>query len=124
MSIAIWVIVIVLVVVLIVIDIVLVSDRVEDNTFSELLRLGGKVSTFFPWTIGVLIGRWYHPVDDLKGVFGPFSIPVVMVFSYVIVVVGDIMQKRGRPIPAWIIVLVGMVAGGLCVPVSFEHISG
>ena len=120
MSIAIWVIVIVLVVVLIVIDIVLVSDRVEDNTFSELLRLGGKVSTFFPWTIGVLMGHWYHPVDHLRPIIrAPWNYITLGIIALIIFVLGAVFLYALKIYtPQWFTVLFGLVIGSLLWPVE------
>lgn len=120
MGILIGVLLIVGVIGLIVIDIWLLADTLPGNTFSEMLREGAKVTTFFPWALAILIGRWFHPVDSLKPVLGNFSIPTLMITSYIIVVLGDILKKKRHPIPSWIIVLIGIVIGALCVPVTFS----
>lgn len=100
MGILIGVLLIVGVIALIGIDIWLVSDKVTGNTFSEMLREGAKLTTFFPLSVAILIGRWFHPVDNLKPLLGLYSIPVLMIISYTIVVLGDILKKKGHPIPS------------------------
>lgn len=120
MGILIGVLLIVAVIALIGIDIWLVADQIEGNTFSEMLREGARVTTFFPWALAVLIGRWFHPVDSLKPVLGNFSIPTLMITSYIVVVLGDILKKKKHPVPLWIVVIIGIVIGALCVPITFS----
>lgn len=101
------------------VDIWLMVDGIKGNTWSEMIRAAGKVTTFVPWMLAVLVGRWYHPVPDFGPLAGKFSIPIFIVLSYIVVVVGDILRKKRMPIPSWVIVLLGVISGALFLPAVF-----
>jgi hypothetical protein len=117
---AIAIVVIVLIVILIGVDVYLVADKVPGNTWSEMLRSAATHTTFVPWTLAVLAGRWFHPVDSMETLGGQSAgVAVLMVTSYVVVVAGDILRKRWKPVPGWIIVLIGVPTGVFFCPITF-----
>ena len=105
-------------------DIVLTTDKIEGNTFSELLREYGKKSPIFPWTLSFLAGRWFHPGDKLKPILNnlpdAYTVVLVAVLTAVVVVIG-VLYKRycGAEswIPPWIIVAAGLILGSVVAPV-------
>lgn len=100
------------------IDIPAAIDRTTGNTFSELLREGGTQTTVFPWIFAVFAGRWFHPVDNLEltGIAGALAL---MVLTFVVIAGGDILRRNGRPVPSWLVVVVGLLAGALLWPADF-----
>jgi hypothetical protein len=112
--------VIVLVVLLIGVDVYLVADKVPGNTWSEMLRNAATHTTFVPWTLAVLAGRWFHPIDAMEPVGSQtVGAALLMVTSYVVVVAGDILRKKSMPVPGWSIVLLGVPAGIFFCPITF-----
>src|SRR5262245_44696520 len=104
---------------LIIIDIWLVLDRLPGNTWSELLRELSRDTLFIPWSLGVLIGHWFHPVDDLQPVAGGASIWLLIGLTVILVVVGLILRFAAKfTPPAWPWALAGMVAGAALWPVQ------
>lgn len=106
-----------LIIALIVLDVPAAIDAIEGNTFSELLRVGGRQMAVFPWTISIFAGRWFHPFDGLDpfGAHGPVALLAV---TFVVVVGTNLSRQYYRPIPPWLIVLVGLIAGALLWPVG------
>ncbi len=119
LSITIVIVVLVLVAVLIGVDIWLMVDHITGNTWSEMIREAGKVTTFVPWVLAILVGRWFHPVPDFGPLAGGISVGILMILSYIIVVTGDILRKKRKPIPSWLTVLIGLISGALFVPAIF-----
>jgi hypothetical protein len=111
-EVAVLVIALAFVVAVIAVDVPAAIDRTRGNTFSELLRAGGRQTTIFPWTFGVFAGRWFHPVDDLKllGIAGPL---ILMVLTFAVVVAGDLLRRAGREMPSWVAAGLGVIAGVL-----------
>lgn len=107
----------VLIVALIVLDIPAALDAIEGNTFSELLRSGGRQMAVFPWTIGIFAGRWFHPLDglDVLGLHGPVAL---MTVSFAVVVGSHLSKLYDRHIPSWMIVIMGLLAGAVLWPVG------
>ena len=58
------------VVVMVVFDIILAGDRIVGNTFSQLARASVRHAYWLPFGLSALMGRWFHPVDDLQTVVG------------------------------------------------------
>lgn len=101
------------------IDIPAAIDSTKGNTFSELLRKGGTQTTIFPWAFSVYAGRWFHPVDGLE-LLGVWGAVILMIATWLLVVVGDILRRHGHPLPSWLVVSAGLLAGALLWPADFE----
>jgi hypothetical protein len=104
--------------ILIAIDVWLATDRLPGNTWSELLRELSRDTLFVPWSLGVLMGHWFHPVDDLQPLAGGASIWMLIGGTVVLVAVGLILRfaLKYTP-PAWPWALGGLVAGAALWPV-------
>jgi hypothetical protein len=104
--------------VLIIVDIWLAVDRTVGNTWSELLREASRHTLFVPWSLGVLMGHWFHPGDDFAPLVGGASIWILMGLSAVLVALGLVLRfvYKYEP-PAWPWVFGGMVVGALLWPV-------
>lgn len=113
---------VVFVVAVIAVDVPAAIDRTEGNTFSELLREGGRQITIFPWLFAVFAGRWFHPVDNLE-LFGIGGAVALMVLTFVVVSGGDVLRRNGHPVPSWLVVVVGLLAGGLLWPADFVGVN-
>jgi len=99
-------------------DVWLAADDVPDNTWSELLRLAAYETPVLPWVCGVLMGHWFHPKDGFQAVLGqPRSIALLIWFTWALFVIGLAVSSLGLPIPPWIPVVPGLVAGALLWPV-------
>ncbi|WP_026818069.1 hypothetical protein [Arthrobacter castelli] len=107
----------VLVVALIVLDVPAAIDAVEGNTFSELLRQGGRQMAVIPWTLGIFAGRWFHPFDGLD-VLGADGKVVLLAVTFVVVVGTHLCRQYIRPVPSWLIVVGGLISGALLWPVG------
>lgn len=105
----------VLIIALIVLDIPAAIDRIEGNTFSELLRRGGREMAVFPWTISIFAGRWFHPFDGLD-VFGRDGQVALLVVTFLVVVGTYLCRRYFRPVPSWIIVILGLISGAVLWP--------
>jgi hypothetical protein len=104
------------------VDIPAAIDNTTGNTFSELLREGGVQTTIFPWAFAVFAGRWFHPVDNLElaGVAGAVAL---MGLTFVVVSGGDVLRRNGHPVPSWLVVVVGVLAGVLLWPADFVGVN-
>jgi hypothetical protein len=108
----------IIVAVLIIIDIWLATDRLPGNTWSELLRESSRHTLFIPWSLGVLMGHWFHPVDDFRAIAGGASIWILIALTAVLIVVGLVLGFAAKYTPpAWPWALGGLVAGALLWPV-------
>ena len=92
------------------------GDSIQGNTFSELLRESTVNSTFYPWALAVYMGRWFHPVDGLSSPLGVFGPILLMASTWGIVVLGDVLKRKGKRIWPWLIVAVGFGVGVLTWP--------
>lgn len=92
------------------------ADKVPGNTFSELLRESTVDSTFYPWALAVYMGRWFHPVDGLQSPLGVWGPVVLMATTWGIVVLGDILRRRGKHPWPWLVVALGFGVGILTWP--------
>lgn len=109
---------VIFIVAVIAIDVPAAIDKTEGNTFSELLREGGAQITVFPWVFASFAGRWFHPVDNLE-LFGVGGVIAFMVLTFIVVAGGDVLRRQGHPVPSWIVVVVGLLAGALLWPADF-----
>jgi hypothetical protein len=107
----------VLIIALIVLDIPAAIDTVEGNTFSELLRRGGRQMAIFPWTISIFAGRWFHPFDGLD-LFGRDGQVALLVVTFLVVVGTHMCRQYFRPVPSWLVVIVGLISGAVLWPVG------
>lgn len=109
---------VVFVVAVIAVDVPAAIDNTAGNTFSELLREGGTQTTIFPWLFAVFAGRWFHPVDNLElaGLGGAIAL---MILTFIVVSGGDVLRRNGRPVPSWLVVVAGLLAGVLLWPADF-----
>jgi hypothetical protein len=78
------------------------------NTWSEIARRFAKASTFLPWACGVLCGHFFHP-DAGAG----HHVGVLVWLTVVVVVAGMVSKRAGRPVPPWVPLLPGCLAGCL-----------
>jgi hypothetical protein len=92
------------------------ADKVPGNTFSELLRESTLDSTFYPWALAVYMGRWFHPVDGLESPLGVWGPVVLMAMTWGMVVLGDVLRRRGKRLWPWLVVSVGFAVGNLTWP--------
>ena len=92
------------------------GDDLPGNTFSELLRESTVNTTFYPWALAVYLGRWFHPIDQLVSPLGVWGPVLLMATTWGIVVLGDILARRGKRIWPWLVVLVGYGIGVLTWP--------
>lgn len=100
------------------IDIWLAVDPVDDNTWSELMRLGALATPVIPWACGVLMGHWFHPNDNAQAVLGqPGSIALLLWLTWVVFLVGLAFISSGISLDPSLLVVPGMVAGWLLWPV-------
>jgi len=108
----------IIVVVLIIVDVWLAVDKLPGNTWSELLREASRHTLFVPWSLGVLLGHWFHPIDGLAALAGGASIWILVGLSAVLVGVGLLLRfvVKWEP-PAWPWALGGMVVGAILWPV-------
>ena len=104
--------------ILIGVDVWLAVDKLPGNTWSELLREFSQHTLFVPWSLGVLMGHWFHPIDDLEAVAGGASIWILIGATVVLVALGLVLRFVAKYTPpAWPWVLGGLVAGTLFWPV-------
>ncbi len=92
------------------------ADQVPGNTFSELLRESTLDSTFYPWALAVYMGRWFHPVDGLESPLGVWGPVVLMATTWGMVVLGDVLRRRGKRLWPWLVVTIGFAVGTLTWP--------
>jgi hypothetical protein len=103
---------------LIVIDIWLATDRLPGNTWSEMLRELSRHTLFVPWSLGVLMGHWFHPIDELRPLAGGASIWILVGLSVALVALGLVLRFVFKYVPpAWPWTLGGMVVGAVLWPV-------
>jgi hypothetical protein len=100
------------------VDIYLAADSVKGNTWSEIIRTWAKYTPVIPWFLGVLMGHFFHPIDNFRAVLGqPSSIALLVWLTAVVGIVGLGMMKAGHPIPGWSILVPAFAAGWLLWPV-------
>ena len=92
------------------------GDSVAGNTFSELLRESTIDNAFYPWALSVYMGRWFHPVDGLETPLGVFGPVLLMAMTWGIVVLSDVLKKKGKKIWPWLVVTLGFGTGILTWP--------
>lgn len=92
------------------------ADDIEGNTFSELLRKSTIDTTFYPWALSVYMGRWFHPIDDLQAPLGLAGPPVLMASTWLIIVIGDVLRRKGKRVWPWLVVALGYSVGILTWP--------
>jgi hypothetical protein len=69
---------------------------------------------FVPWSLGVLMGHWFHPINDFQPLFGGASIWILVGLSAVLVGVGLVLRFMFKYVPpAWPWALAGMVVGAI-----------
>jgi hypothetical protein len=69
-----------------------------------------------PWALGILLGHWFHPWDDLDPIFGGASTWILIGIS--IVVLGwRILRRNTNVWDSWIWAALGVLAGTLLWPV-------
>ena len=98
----------------IVIDIVLATDPVEGNTFSELIRIAADNTPAVPWMVGLVLGHWFHPGETMSPVIpAPWN-------GYAILGITGVALIAGGPIglDPWLVCAVGFVVGWLVWPVA------
>lgn len=106
-----------LIIALIVLDIPAAMDAVEGNTFSELLRRGGRQMAVFPWTISIFAGRWFHPFDGLDP-FGRHGQVALLVVTFLVVVGTHLCRQYVWAVPSWMIAILGLICGAVLWPVG------
>lgn len=92
------------------------ADDIEGNTFSELLRASTINTTFYPWGLAVYMGRWFHPVEGLHSPLGIWGVIVLMITTWGMVVLGDVLRRKGKRLWPWLVVTLGYAVGVLAWP--------
>lgn len=92
-------------------DVYLATNHVKGDTWSEVARRFAKASTFLPWACGVLCGHFFHPEAGAGQHVG-----LLIWMTQAVVVAGMVCKRAGRPVPPWLPLVPGFVAGWLAWP--------
>lgn len=103
--------------VLVVADIVLANDRTKDNAPSQIVRWVSRFTAAVPFGLGVLMGHWFHPDDNLEPILGARSPLYLLAIGVVIAVGGVIMGWQRKSIAPWPWAIAGAILGALLWPV-------
>lgn len=96
--------------VLIAFDIYLASDKTPGNTYSEVIRNWAVINPLLPYAFGVLGGHFFLLRDS--ALFGqPNSVVLLGWTGIVFLMVGIAFRGFGLVMPAWIPLVLGVVAG-------------
>lgn len=102
---------------LVAVDIVLANDDEKQNTPSEIIRWVSRYTLIVPFGLGVLMGHWFHPDDDLQPVLGSRSTIYLLVIGVLIAVGGVVVGVRRRGLAAWPWAVLGGILGVVLWPV-------
>lgn len=102
---------------LVISDVVLANDEVPGNAPSQVVRWLSRYTVGVPFGLGVLMGHWFHPIDDFDPILGVRSPLVLLVIGLVLGIGGFIISLRGRPQSAWPWAILGSLLGWLLWPV-------
>jgi hypothetical protein len=108
-------------------DIRLALDAIDDNTWSELMRVYGQRHLVLPWLCGLLVGHLFHHKDNLKplGKLGSESAyAIIFWLSAVFLVIGIGAHYLNRSVPEYlmtIVALLGFLAGHFVWPIKREE---
>jgi hypothetical protein len=107
-------------------DVWLTTDKIEGNTFSELLRADMMVTPIIPWVLAFMAGRWFHPWQkESEARWISSNVPDATTLFYAalltcaVAIAGAVYKQiRGSEhfIPPWIVILFGLVAGATVAP--------
>jgi hypothetical protein len=90
-------------------DVYLALDGIKGNTWSEMIRSMGFVSTFIPWVWGVLSGHFFHP-NWQPWLKQPGGVAVLIWLSFLIPGVTTILMKAQVPYANWLPFVVCLIA--------------
>lgn len=97
-------------------DVHLALDGVPGNTWSEIARKFGTISTVLPFIWGILAGHFFHP-DSLRSPFNPTSGFLLLLWVTLFVgLVGILCRSFWHSVPPWLPLVPGFVAGWLLWP--------
>ena len=102
---------------LVIADVVLALDEEHQNTPSEIIRWVSRYTAVVPFGLGVLMGHWFHPNDDLEPLLGSRSPLYLLILGLLVGVAGPILGFRERRLAAWPWALAGSVLGAALWPV-------
>ena len=108
---------IIVIVVLVISDIVLANDEVPGNAPSQVVRWLSRYTVGVPFGLGVLMGHWFHPIDDFDPILGDNSPMVLLGIGLVLGIGGLIFGLQKRPLAPWPWAILGFVLGWLLWPV-------
>ena len=104
----------VLIAALIIADIDLARDDIDDNTWSELVRLAGDRTIGVPWLFGLVMGHWFHPSDDLKPIVDPPGNALVVLLSTAVITALGLLMS----LPMWLAFIAAAPVGAYLWPMS------
>ena len=100
------------------VDIYLAVDKFPDNTWSEVIRIWALATPVVPWVLSVLIGHFFHPINNLKPLISPPGNYIALIWlTAAIGIVGVALARAGHPIPPWTVVIPAIVIGSILWPV-------
>lgn len=102
---------------LVISDIVLANDSTADNAPSQILRAVSRYTVVVPFGLGVLMGHWFHPVDDFEPILGARSPLYLAILGVAFGIAGIFFGWKRRGLPAWPWAVAGAVLGALLWPV-------
>lgn len=98
-------------------DIYLAADKIDNNTWSEIIRRFALSTTFVSYGCGVLSGHFFHP--GTKALFGqPNSIALLIWTACVVTGIGVAFMTPGREYLVTSSFILGFVGGILLWPVT------
>jgi len=106
--------------ILIGVDVHLAADKIEGNTWSEIIRSWAFKTPLIPWLLGVLDGHFLHWGPKVGATTSPNKIAILFLMTWCVVICSIILNKTGTQIPSWslgLILLPSFFAGALLWPV-------
>ncbi|MCG8433991.1 MAG: hypothetical protein MJA83_08170 [Gammaproteobacteria bacterium] len=79
-------------------DVILATDDIRGNTWSEIIRTWSSHTVLVPWIAGVLAGHLFHPFD-IPEYSSLTEALVLSAFTVGVAVTGFVVPK---PVPRWV----------------------
>ena len=112
---------VILIAVLIGLDIWFAVDKIDYNTWSEIIRKWAKATPVIPWICGVLSGHFFWPMNWkswLPLMERPGGIALMIWTGCVVGIIGLGLTKSNISFPLWLAFLIGAAGGLLLWPVG------